>query len=1004
MQSVPNTPNMLSKSPTSAAFFTAVLLFALVPKTSAQAPGAPTPTPTPTPAPAPAPAAPAAPAKPAAQVPLAVVSVGTMKRMFGEAEAAFVAKDYATAITKIKELLVALGPVQEDWTEVLYFNLGLGNLLSNKFAEAEAAFTDCIKRFPKGEYLSRCYLGLGRACILQDTPEKKQQAIEALKKAAGDPKFRSEAGLWLGQVYTALGKKDEALVVFRSLMGSDVSTPQQTTAAVEVIGLLAAGGNLENLTLYLDRVSRQAGVRDSIAWFANQVVVRGDEMVGTQAYTAALALYQVIPPRSEILATQNSALTVLRKKQKILEATVASEVDKPIEQHSKAAELLAGLTPAIDLAETARKTIEEKADLDAALLMRRGRCLFYMNRYEGALVCFRTLRTKHATSVDASAAAFAEIVIYNKLNNVPEIREKSALFMRKYPTSDKIEQVAGLAGEVLLQSKNWKEIGSFFRDLETKFPKSETLDRYLFFQGVAFFMDGNFQESTPLFTRLLKEFPTSQVTETALYYMAMSNFLNNKYKESLASCKDYLTKFPNGTYAGDMHYRLAFIDFNDKQEDQSDKIIRDLTSFLKDSPDDAANGSMLCLIADTYKRKKTASDAEALANENAALAAYKQAIVTASPDDIMQYALDSATAIMQKKKDWAGIATLHGAFLKDHQDSPIALLSASWVARMMMREGKGAAAAEMLAEVVQSRIADPANEQVEFLLDEIVKTIVPKKKAAEIDVEAIDKQLVDVLNKICRGKENATTAARIYYARARLAQMLKRTDRADLYLKGIATTNAKDPSGLSPALLAVSGDILIKTNDLDGATAMFTRLANRYRESQFSDAGPVGLGYIALARKQYDEALKIFDDALETNPGMSRFKEATLGKLQALVELSKLEPAEKLALSIVGDKTFRGETVAKTYLLLGQVYRKQAAKATGAEATALLKKAHGIYQRVYVAYQSLPDLCADAYWQAYETATALGEDQLANETLKALSTHKKLQNTPQAKKAAGLVQ
>ncbi len=91
--------------------------------------------------------------------------------------------------------------------------------------------------------------------MLQDTPEKKQQAIEALKNAAKDPKYRSEAGLWLGQVYTDLGKHDEALKVFRSLMGSDVRTPQQTTAAVEVIGLLADTGKLEDLTAYLDRLS-----------------------------------------------------------------------------------------------------------------------------------------------------------------------------------------------------------------------------------------------------------------------------------------------------------------------------------------------------------------------------------------------------------------------------------------------------------------------------------------------------------------------------------------------------------------------------------------------------------------------------------------------------------------------------------------------------------------------------------------------------------------------------
>ena len=42
--------------------------------------------------------------------------------------------------------------------------------------------------------------------------------------------------------------------------------------------------------------------------------------------------------------------------------------------------------------------------------MRRGRCLFNLNRFEEALVCFRTIRTKYATSPDAQFAAYAEIV------------------------------------------------------------------------------------------------------------------------------------------------------------------------------------------------------------------------------------------------------------------------------------------------------------------------------------------------------------------------------------------------------------------------------------------------------------------------------------------------------------------------------------------------------------------------------------------------------------------
>lgn len=993
--------------------------------------------------------------------PPATMAPATQNRILGEAQTAFEKKEYATTIAKLKELLAALGPKKEPNYETLYFYLGLANLLSDQYPAAESAFDTCAKAFPKGEFTSRCYLGIGRACILQNTPEKKQQAIEALKKAALDPKYRSEAGLWLGQVYNDLQKPAEALAVFRSLMGSDVRSPQQTTAAVEVIGLLAETGKVDDLVAYLDRLSHQPGIRDALAWFANQIIVKGDELVANKEYEGALTIYRAVPPLSQILEVQNLALAAMRKDQAILERVINAEKDRPVAQHSNAVELLNTLKPGIELAETAVKAVEEKTDLDAALLMRRGRCLYYLDRYEEALVCFRTLRAKYSKSPDVEHALYAEIVILSKLKLIPELKDKCDQFMKKYPDSTNIEQVTALAVDVLVQSGEWKEVRSFCANLAERFPKSENLETYVFYQGVAFFMEANFKESTPIFTKFLKDFPQSERTQTAMYYMAMSCFLSNKYKETLAACNAYLTKFPDGTYAGDMHYRLSFIDFNDKDQDQSDKIIRELGDFIQNHPEDAANGSIYCLLADTYKKKKVnpkadpeAQAKEIQANEDAALKAYMDAVKTDSPDDIMQYALDSATAIMQRRKEWQAIADMHADFMKRKPDSQLYLLSAGQIARMYAREENGyAKAATVLADAMEPKIGDPTCERVEFLIDELVKTLIsserkkmqaeqkkalldakeaqpenkdaqpadkdaqagkketapgkteaaPVRKKKDIDVEAVDKQLVETLNKITAKQQNETTAARTYYARARLAQALKQNARADLYLKGIATTNAKNATALSPTLLSICGNILLKNGDLEGAEMMFKRLVDRFHDGSFSDAGPVGLGYIALARKQPEEALKIFEDTLANNNGIACFKETTLGKLQALVDLEKFEAAETFAKQIVSDKSFRGEPSAKAYMLLGDSCRRQAAKessSTSEKARELLRQAHAFYQRVYVAYRGFPEICAEAYWQAYQTAKALGDLTLANDTLKALLGDPKLENTQRRKDAA----
>ena len=131
---------------------------------------------------------------------------------------------------------------------------------------------------------------------------------------------------------------------------------------------------------------------------------------------------------------------------------------------------------------------------------------------------------------------------------------------------------------------------------------------------------------------------------------------------------------------------------------------------------------------------------------------------------------------------------------------------------------------------------------------------------------------------------------------------------------------------------------------------------------------------------------------------MSRFKETTLGKLEALIATGQLDEAMKLSQETAGDKTFRGESAGKALLLMARVYREQAKKESGVDAKLeLLKQAHAVYQKVYVAYQSYPDVCAEAYWQAIEVLKDLGKSELAEETATAFKANPKLQNTERFK-------
>jgi len=686
-------------------------------------------------------------------------------------------------------------------------------------------------------------------------------------------------------------KPEEGLAGLRRLLGEDVCTHTQTAAALGIISLLADDGRLDDLVAFLDRMNRMAGVRDAIAWYANELIVQGDDLVNNEDYGTALVLYQAVPSRDVMLETQALALERQRENLRLLEA--AAESKSPDTPPATTSDLIDSLKSDIKTNEKALAAIQKNENVDAALTMRRGRCFYHLSRFEEALLCFRTLRLKFPTFKDSQLAAYAEITLMQELNR-----------------------------------------------------------------------------STGL----------------------------------LGLCKDYLKAYPDSafaeaipTIAGEVRYSLSLRDANDKAV-APDKIIADLNAFSNDFPTAAPDGPMLCLLADVYQRKGGHDDA---------LAAYKKALWTESPDDVIKYALDSATTILQSTNDWNAIAELHREFLLKCPNSQLAPLAAAQVVKMKLREDKGEEAARILAEALGTNIGDPANEQVESLLDLMAQSLVPRKrpakKEAEPLAEQLDRQLAAILTDSTGDNPSPTATARQFYAQARLSQLLERTsrtDRSDLLLKTVAINFASTPAVLSPTLLSACGDILLQEGNLDAAEAMYLHLKDSYKNSSFSDAGPLGLGNVALARKQPKEAIRIFDDSLVNNTGTSRFRETTLGKLQALIDLGQYEDARTLAQQIIDDKAFHGEMAGKAYLMFAGIYRVEAARAPdGTDTDELRRKAYATYQRIYIAYQNLPGICAEAYWQASETAKELHQDALAAENLKALAIHPKLQATQRAKDA-----
>ena len=940
-----------------------------------------------------------------------------LDKLFADAEAAFKSQDYDASAAKLEALLkeAQAGDPNAPVFEMVRYNLGLAYLKAEQEDKAIKAFQECLATFPRGAYASRCHLGLGQAYMVTN---KDDEAVKELTTAAMDPRLRTESAFILAKVYTNMGKKADAMKVLGGLLKVEVRTPDQTASAVEAAALLGELGEPEALGAYLARLSGEIGVRKAFAWVTSQYVIKAEELsklnpkdddaTRIRKHASALAFYRAVPPRYWILSVQRPLLEDARKTLADWEAKIKADRErKPAPPPPGAAAPAGGAAPAaeetaaeempdflirgrafIDAVANALTNIESTPDMDATIITRRGISLARIECNSQALLCFREIRTKHPNSVESERAAFAELVVLYRLNQTKDLEPLAREFLAKYPNSENAEQASRLVGKALIDKGEQKAIADFFGELYTKFPQSETREDYLFTQAQATFMQAEFKAARELYEKLLKDFPGSLRTEEVNYRIALSYFLSNDYKNSLATLNGYLQKYPSGEYAADATYRLAFIKYQDTEQDNSLEIIRDLEARIAKNAADPAAGAMLCLLGDVYQKK---------GDTPRALQAYRRAVFSNSAGDVRQYGLDTATELLREGKDWKGIADLHSEVLRERPDDPLAILSANWVAKARAREGKNEEAAKTLADTLAKWITSPANEQVEPLIDEIVKLQMPKRRGQTIDPAAIEKTVEKTLQDAIGDKANDTTKARMFYARARTQEALRRPNEARGIMSSMATS--VPPEAMSPLLLSAAGEVLLQDGKIPEAAAMFRRLTEKHPDSVFSDAGPVGLGQIALAQKKPQDALNWFVEALERSRGSSRYKEAMLGKLQALTAVGQLDEAEKMALEMIGVKEFRGETIGKTYLLLADVMMAKARGLSGDAALEFQSKAKAYCDRVYLTYKGFPSVAAQGYLKVGDILKEMGKWDEATKAWNDLINDPKLKDTPEAQEA-----
>lgn len=903
---------------------------------------------------------------------------------------AYKAKDYQTAVDNLSAIVKANpgGPVEN-----VVYTLGFSYYFLLRHQEAVDTFETYLKNYPQSQNSAEVHLCLGRSLLQLEGRAK--DALPHFAEALKKPEFEEEARFLAAEAYIKDGDTAKATATLEGAIRANASGPSVLRASLNLVDLHIANEQFDQAVSMLRQLEGSAGYPDIIVTVNHRFVQIGDRHLDAQAYAAALAAYSAVRPRNQVIAIQTARLAEMRRLKEDYDKRIAAatKARKPLPRGTE--DKAAMLAAMIENTDKILGEVRTLADYDANLQYRIGRCYFNMERYWPACVAFETLANEFPESPDAPTALFGAIICQWKLARPDATRDLCQSYLQRFHEGKHLPQVAELNATLLLQQGLNDKAISFLDQYLSKHAQTESREKFLLLLANARFQAGAYNDAAKDYDALRKEFASSPEFEEFTYRRALCDFLRNDYQATVKAFDAYERDFPNGQFVADVRYRRGIIQLaiadklrrEDKPEESAreyDKLVAAMDDLLNNPGTQGYAGQIHTLLGDAWSAK---------GDNNQAADHYAAAVRNANRDDnVIQYSLEQATNLLRSNRRFDDLESLWRDFLQQNPRHPMALRGVAELSKLLVRSKKQDEARKMLAKYSLREIHNTRSEYVEMLVSQLAGLFVPprsfKKDAPKPDIEELEKQLAAALE-VPEETRSPAYLARLSFAKAELARMMRDPVRNELHLNSIAASAS--PDDLGPILLSILGQFLIDTRQYDKAVPFFTRLRDAFPESMFSDAAPVGLGNIALEKQDYEAAAKEFEFALTSSAGGSMFKEATFGKALALYHLKKPDEARKLFEEIVATKDWRGEEKAGALFYLGEIAADKGDKGA----------ANAYFQRVYLSHGAYPRFAAKAYIRSAEMLAADGQRDAAMKTYRLLANHKnpKLAETEEARLA-----
>ncbi len=897
---------------------------------------------------------------------------------YGQAMAEFQAGNYAKAAGDLEALVARVEATPQ--VEPIFYTIGSAWFNAGDYAKAIAAFKNYQAKFPKGAHAGSAAFAIAQSNLLSKNFKEAAAQMAALES---DPQMREQALLFEAEAFKAAGKNDDAVRALEKLTSQEIRTSDAMRGATMLAQLYAQKGDGAKALQTLETIHQKIALADNIIELNALTVDLGDKFYNKQQFKEALACYRYAWPREQIVRLQNERIAGMQRR---IEENLAKVRANPSEI-TQLAPANNQLKESIANSQKLLAEFEKLPSITPAIYLRLGRCFYELDRKWESVVVNQEILDRFKEGPEREPALFGLIVALADINQPASAEERCQQYLKDFREGPNAATVGYLLGAVALQAGDPNAAETYFgRILETQ-PKSTFREQIRYLLGNAKFMAGNYDEAVAAYKKYLNEFPKGASAEDVNYRIALCALFAGKYEDAMKQLQDYVAKHPQGTFLADAKYRLAVCKY---AASLYNEVIADCQAWEKQFQNNPQLGEVLALLGDAY----AASD-----RESAAIPIYIRSYQTATTDEVLNYSLFAASKLLQKQSQWDKVAELFTGFIKDKPDNPTVVSALYWIGKAKAHEGKIDEAKQLAAETIKKYISDPNRDAVEQLITQLAQLCVKKKKTEETGDPPVERDSVepgveqdagtelDRLLASAANDESPPAKARILFAKAELARLRRQPDEEEKNINQIA--NEFKPEDLSPLLLGEVADHLLSKGKYDPAAGFYQRLLDDFPKSQMVDFAYYGLGEIAYQKKDYQTALRYFNDGTEKIAAAQKLKDLSVGRAKTLLALGKLDQAQKEFEQVASVREWRGEATAYSVFSLGQIAAKRGQWA----------EANAYFQRVYVGYQKFLPWVAKAYIASGESFEKLGKTQEAANTYRELLRNEKLASFTEATEA-----